>query len=74
MGPKTKARARGLSPPQMPKTLPRPRKLKLRQRKQRPRLKKLIKAKGLMGPRKKTRLVNGLGPGHGSWPAGWVRV
>ena len=42
IGPKTKVRARGLSPPQMPKTLPRPRKLKLRQRKQRPRLKKLI--------------------------------
>ena len=42
MGPRTKARVRGPSPPQMPKTLPRSRKLKLRQRKQRSRLKKLI--------------------------------
>ena len=30
MGPKTKVRARRPSPPQMPKTVPRPRKLKLR--------------------------------------------
>ena len=42
IGPGTKARARGPSPPQMPKTLPRPRKLKLRRRKLRLRLKKLI--------------------------------
>ena len=28
----------------------------------------------LMGPGKKTHLVNGPGPGHGSWPAGRVRV
>ena len=61
-GPRTRIRVRGLSPPQKPRTLPRPRKqrlrikklilrlrtlpsprkLKLRQRKQRPRLKKLI--------------------------------
>ena len=26
------------------------------------------------GSGKKTRLVNGPGSGHGSWPAGWVRV
>ena len=42
MGLKTKVRARRPSPSQMPKALPRPRKLQLRQRKQRPRLKKLI--------------------------------
>ena len=29
---------------------------------------------GPVGPGKKTRLVNGPGPGHGSWPAGRVRV
>ena len=42
IGPRTSVRARGLSPPQKTRTLPRPWKLKLRQRKQRPRLKKLI--------------------------------
>ena len=35
-------RVRGLSPPQKPRMLPRLRKLKLRQRKQRPRIEKLI--------------------------------
>ena len=29
---------------------------------------------GLVGPEKKTHLVNGSGPGHGSWPAGRIRV
>ena len=61
MGLKTKVRARGPSPPQRPKTLPRPRKLKLRQRKQRPRLKKLILRPKTLLPlnraRKKTFLL-----------------
>ena len=61
MGPKTKVRARGPSPLQMPKTLPRPRKLKLRPKKQRPRLKKLILRSRTLLPlnraRKKTLIL-----------------
>ena len=41
-GSRTRVRVRELSPPRKPRTLPRPNKLKLRQKKQRPRLKKLI--------------------------------
>ena len=61
MGPKTKVRTRGPNPPQKPKTLPRPRKLKLRQKKQRPRLKKLVLRPRTLLPlrraRKKTLLL-----------------
>ena len=39
---RVRVRVRELSPPRKPRTLPRPNKLKLRQKKQRPRLKKLI--------------------------------
>ena len=55
MGPRKKARARGPSPPQMPKTLPRPRKLKLSQKKQRPRLKKLILRPRMLIPLSRAR-------------------
>ena len=61
MGPKKKLRARGPSPSQRPEMLPRSRKLQLRQRKQRPRLKKLIlRPRMLLSPsqaKKKTLLL-----------------
>ena len=58
-GSRTRVRVRELSPPRKPRTLPRPNKLKLRQKKQRPRLKKLIhRPKTLLPPsRAKKKLL-----------------
>ena len=65
MGPKIKVRARGPSPPQRPKKLPRPRKLQLRQRKQRPSLKKLILRPRMLLPFSRARKKNLLLPRPG---------
>ena len=60
-GPRIKVRVRELSPLRKPRTLLRPKKLRLRQRKQRPRLKKLILRPRTLLPlnraRKKTLLL-----------------